>query len=145
MAKDKTVYTCTECGGMTPKWQGKCPHCGAWNTLIEGVADPAGAARNRFASLAPPSEVAVLADIEAAEVPRTPTGIDELDRVLGGGIVEGGVILIGGDPGIGKSTLLLQALDGLQRQGVATLYVTGEESGRRSPCVRAGWAWTGRR
>ncbi len=129
MAKDKTVYTCTECGGGTPKWQGKCPSCGAWNTLIEGVAEPAGAARNRFASLAPPSEVAVLADIEAAEVPRTPTGIDELDRVLGGGIVEGGVILIGGDPGIGKSTLLLQALDGLQRAGVPALYVTGEESG----------------
>src|SRR6478752_3652396 len=129
MAKDKTVYTCTECGGSTPKWQGKCPHCTAWNTLIEGVAEPAGAVRNRFASLAPASEVAVLADIEAAEVPRTPTGIDELDRVLGGGIVEGGVVLIGGDPGIGKSTLLLQALDGLQRGGVPTLYVTGEESG----------------
>jgi hypothetical protein len=129
MAKDKTLYTCTECGGNTPKWQGKCPACGAWNTLIEGVAEAPGAVRNRFASLAPASEVAVLADIEAAEVPRTPTGIDELDRVLGGGIVEGGVILIGGDPGIGKSTLLLQALDGLQRGGVPTLYVTGEESG----------------
>lgn len=129
MAKDKTIFTCTECGGTTPKWQGKCPSCGAWNTLIEGVAEAPGAGRNRFASLAPPSEVAVLADIEAAEVPRTPTGIDELDRVLGGGIVEGGVVLIGGDPGIGKSTLLLQALDGLQRAGVPTLYVTGEESG----------------
>jgi DNA repair protein RadA/Sms len=131
MAKDKTVYTCTECGGTTPKWQGKCPACGAWNTLIEGVAEAGAGAgtRNRFASLAPPSEVAVLADIEAAEVPRTPTGIAELDRVLGGGIVEGGVVLIGGDPGIGKSTLLLQALDGLQRGGVPTLYVTGEESG----------------
>jgi DNA repair protein RadA/Sms len=129
MAKDKTLYTCTECGGSTPKWQGKCPSCGAWNTLIEGVAEAPGAGRNRFASLAPASEVAVLADIEAAEVPRTPTGIGELDRVLGGGIVQGGVILIGGDPGIGKSTLLLQALDGLQRGGVPTLYVTGEESG----------------
>ncbi|GAB3657686.1 DNA repair protein RadA [Ramlibacter alkalitolerans] len=130
MAKEKTVYSCTECGGASPKWQGKCPHCGSWNTLIEGVAEAAaGANRNRFASLAPPSEVAVLADIEAAEVPRTPTGIGELDRVLGGGIVEGGVVLIGGDPGIGKSTLLLQALDGLQRTGVPTLYVTGEESG----------------
>ena len=129
MAKDKTVYTCTECGGSTAKWQGKCPNCGAWNTLIEGVAESAGAQRHRFAALAPASEVAVLADIEAAEVPRTPTGIDELDRVLGGGIVQGGVILIGGDPGIGKSTLLLQALDGLQRGGVPTLYVTGEESG----------------
>jgi DNA repair protein RadA/Sms len=129
MAKEKTVYACTECGGSSPKWQGKCPHCGSWNTLIEGAAEAAGGTRNRFASLAPPSEVAVLADIEAADIARTPTGIAELDRVLGGGIVEGGVVLIGGDPGIGKSTLLLQALDGLQRAGVPTLYVTGEESG----------------
>ncbi|HSV79336.1 MAG TPA: DNA repair protein RadA [Ramlibacter sp.] len=129
MAKDKTVYSCGECGGSTPKWQGKCPHCGAWNSLVEGVAEPPASSRNRFAALAPASEVAVLADIEAAEVARTPTGIGELDRVLGGGIVEGGVVLIGGDPGIGKSTLLLQALDGLQRQAVPTLYVTGEESG----------------
>ncbi|MDB5899976.1 MAG: sms [Ramlibacter sp.] len=129
MAKDKTVYTCTECGGSSPKWQGKCPSCGAWNSLIESVAEAPSGTRNRFASLAPPSEVAVLADIEAADIARTPTGIDELDRVLGGGIVEGGVILIGGDPGIGKSTLLLQALDGLERAGVRTLYVTGEESG----------------
>ena len=130
MAKDKTVYSCTECGATSPKWQGKCPSCGAWNTLIETVPEQAaGTARNRFASLAPASEVAVLADIEAADVARTPTGIGELDRVLGGGIVEGGVVLIGGDPGIGKSTLLLQALDGLQRAEVPTLYVTGEESG----------------
>jgi DNA repair protein RadA/Sms len=129
MPKDKTIYTCTECGGSTPKWQGKCPNCGAWNSLIEGVAEPAAATRHRFASLAPASEVAVLSDIEASEVARTPTGIAELDRVLGGGIVDGGVVLIGGDPGIGKSTLLLQALDGLQRAGVRTLYVTGEESG----------------
>ena len=92
MAKDKTVYTCTECGGSTPKWQGKCPSCGAWNTLIEGAAEAGAGARNRFASLAPPSEVAVLADIEAAEVARTPTGIGELDCVLGGGIVEGGAV-----------------------------------------------------
>src|SRR6187402_2034892 len=89
MARDKTLYSCTECGGTSPKWQGKCPHCNAWNTLIEGPAESATASgRNRFASLAPPSEVAVLSDIEAAEVPRTPTGIDELDRVLGGGIVQ---------------------------------------------------------
>ncbi len=129
MAKEKTVYSCSECGGTSPKWQGKCPHCGAWNTLVESVAEAAGAGRHRFASLARTAEVATLADIEAVDMARTPTGIDELDRVLGGGIVEGGVVLIGGDPGIGKSTLLLQALDGLQRQGQATLYVTGEESG----------------
>ena len=130
MAKEKTIYTCTECGATSPRWLGKCPGCEAWNTLIESVAEGAGpAAKNRFAALAKTSEVTVLADIEAADFARTPTGIDELDRVLGGGIVEGGVVLIGGDPGIGKSTLLLQALDGLQRAQVPTLYVTGEESG----------------
>ena len=129
VAKEKTTFTCTECGGASAKWLGKCPHCEAWNTLVETVADQAGGSRNRFAALATTSEVAVLADIEASEVARTPTGIGELDRVLGGGIVEGGVVLIGGDPGIGKSTLLLQALDGLQRAQVPTLYVTGEESG----------------
>ena len=129
MAKEKTSFVCTECGGASPRWLGRCPHCEAWNTLVESVAEPAaGPARNRFASLAKPSEVAALADIEASEIERTPTGIGELDRVLGGGIVEGGVVLIGGDPGIGKSTLLLQALDGLQRAQVPTLYVTGEES-----------------
>jgi len=129
VAKDKSIYSCTDCGGTTPKWQGKCPHCGAWNSLVETVAEAPAAQRHRFAALAPTSAVAVLADIEAAEVARTPTGIGELDRVLGGGIVEGGVVLIGGDPGIGKSTLLLQALDNLQRSGTDTLYVTGEESG----------------
>ncbi|TFZ01816.1 DNA repair protein RadA [Ramlibacter humi] len=129
MAKEKTNYACSECGGTTPKWQGKCPNCGAWNTLVETAAETPAAQRHRFASLAPTAAVAVLADIEASEVARTPTGIGELDRVLGGGIVEGGVVLIGGDPGIGKSTLLLQALDALQRAGTSTLYVTGEESG----------------
>lgn len=129
MAKDKTLYVCTDCGGNSPKWLGKCPACGAWNTLIETVAEAAGASKNRFASLAPSSEVTALLDIEASEVDRTPTGIDELDRVLGGGMVAGGVVLIGGDPGIGKSTLLLQALDVLQREGASTLYISGEESG----------------
>ena len=113
MAKEKSVYTCTECGGESPKWLGKCPACGAWNTLIESVAQAAPKERNRFASLARTAEVTTLGDIEATETERTPTGHEELDRVLGGGIVEGGVVLIGGDPGIGKSTLLLQALDSL--------------------------------
>ena len=129
MAKDKTIYTCSDCGGTSPKWLGKCPHCNAWNTLIEGVAESASPVKNRFASLAKASELTALADIEATDMAYTPTGHDELDRVLGGGIVEGGVVLIGGDPGIGKSTLLLQALDALQRAGQKTLYVTGEESG----------------
>lgn len=129
MAKDKSIFTCNECGGTSPKWLGKCPSCAAWNTLVESVAGPESGVRNRFAALAGTAEVAVLADIEASDVDRTPTGHAELDRVLGGGIVEGGVVLIGGDPGIGKSTLLLQALDSLQRVGKKTLYVTGEESG----------------
>jgi DNA repair protein RadA/Sms len=129
MAKDKTIYTCGECGGTCPKWLGKCPHCQAWNTLVEGMAESAAPAKNRFASLTASAPVQALSDIEATDVDRTPTGQDELDRVLGGGIVEGAVVLIGGDPGIGKSTLLLQALDSLQRNGLNALYVTGEESG----------------
>jgi len=133
MAKDKTLFTCSDCGGSSPRWLGKCPHCNAWNTLVESVAEPAGGGKNRYSqqyqALAATADVAVLSDIDATDVARSPTGMDELDRVLGGGIVEGGVVLIGGDPGIGKSTLLLQALDALQRSGQPTLYVTGEESG----------------
>ncbi|MES2423042.1 MAG: DNA repair protein RadA [Pseudomonadota bacterium] len=129
MAKEKTVYSCTECGGSSPKWLGKCPQCNAWNTLVETVAESAAPTKNRFASLAKASAVATLGEIEATDMARMPTGLDELDRVLGGGMVDGGVVLIGGDPGIGKSTLLLQALDALQRAGSKTLYVTGEESG----------------
>ena len=128
VAKDKTIYTCRECGGTSPRWMGQCPHCKAWNTLDETVAEAAGAARHRFQGLAKSQPVATLSEIEAADVARTPTGQPELDRVLGGGIVEGGVVLIGGDPGIGKSTLLLQAADTLSQQ-VKVLYVTGEESG----------------
>ena len=143
MAKEKTRFQCAECGGISPKWLGKCPHCEAWNTLQEVRDDPAGSAggaAHRFAALAGTQPVATLSEIVAAEVPRTPTGQDELDRALGGGIVPGGVVLIGGDPGIGKSTLLLQAADSLSRQlGAAAppaagsaggvLYITGEESG----------------
>lgn len=126
MSKPKSVYTCSECGGTSPKWLGKCPHCNAWNTLVEGVAE--APVKHRYQSLAGPQPVATLSEIEATDVDRRPTGLEELDRVLGGGIVAGGVVLIGGDPGIGKSTLLLQALDALSKT-VPTLYVTGEESG----------------
>lgn len=126
MSKPKSIYTCSECGGTSPKWLGKCPHCNAWNTLVEGVAE--APSKHRYQSLAGAQPVATLSEIEASDVDRQPTGIDELDRVLGGGIVAGGVVLIGGDPGIGKSTLLLQALDALSRN-MRALYVTGEESG----------------
>lgn len=136
MAKDKTIFTCSECGGTSARWLGKCPACGAWNTLVETVAEGAGGGKNRlsaaagqYAGLAQAQAVMPLAAIEATEVARTASGLEELDRVLGGGVVEGGVVLIGGDPGIGKSTLLLQAMDALHRVGLPTLYVTGEESG----------------
>ncbi len=126
----KTHYTCRECGGISPKWLGKCPHCNAWNTLDETAVEPVGTSgrNNRFQSLAKAQAVATLSEIEAADIAHTPTGQEELDRVLGGGIVAGGVVLIGGDPGIGKSTLLLQAVDAVSQQ-MAVLYVTGEESG----------------
>lgn len=129
MAREKSEYSCSECGATSPKWLGKCPGCGAWNTLVEGVAESAG--RHRFQALAKSAPVATLAEIETSDVMRTPTGQDELDRVLGGGIVRGGVVLIGGDPGIGKSTLLLQAADGLS-QRMPVLYVSGEESGAQT-------------
>jgi DNA repair protein RadA/Sms len=133
MAKDKSIFTCSDCGGTTPRWLGKCPACGAWNTLIESTVDSSGSSKNRYTSqfqaLAKTSALTKLGDIEATDIDRTATGLEELDRALGGGVVEGGVVLIGGDPGIGKSTLLLQALDALQRKGMNTLYVTGEESG----------------
>ena len=129
MAKPKTNYTCTECGGVSNKWTGQCASCGQWNTLVETIIEAAG---NRFSAqhqgLAQTSPVLTLADIEAIDVPRFGTGIEEFDRVLGGGLVAGGVVLIGGDPGIGKSTLLLQALANLSR-AKKVLYVSGEESG----------------
>lgn len=128
MGQPKTTYTCTECGGISAKWLGKCPSCDAWNTLQEGPAETSGP-RARFQALARSQAVATLSTIDAVEHARTPTGIEELDRVLGGGLVAGGVVLIGGDPGIGKSTLLLQAIDALSRTLPSVLYVTGEESG----------------
>lgn len=130
MAKSKTQYTCTECGANSPKWQGQCPGCGEWNTLVETVVENTTNANSRFNSLAPAARLQNLAEIEAREEERISTGIGEFDRALGGGLVAGGVVLIGGDPGIGKSTLLLQALAGLSMQH-AVLYVSGEESGEQ--------------
>ena len=109
MAKAKTQYSCTECGASSPKWQGQCPGCGQWNTLVEAVIEAAQPAGRNFAALGGASGLQVLAEIRPREEPRQPTGVEEFDRVLGGGLVAGGVVLIGGDPGIGKSTLLLQA------------------------------------
>jgi DNA repair protein RadA/Sms len=128
MAKPKTLYTCTECGGQTLRWQGQCPHCAVWNTLVETVAEAAGT--NRFAGVAAAGKLQSLAEVEAVDIARISSGIAEFDRVLGGGLVEGGVALIGGDPGIGKSTLLLQALAHMSR-AERVLYVTGEESAQQ--------------
>ncbi len=130
MAKSKTVYTCTECGASESKWQGQCPSCMAWNTLVESVAESSISTNryaNKFEGLAQSSTLQKLSSIQAADIERTPTGISEFDRVLGGGLVEGGVVLIGGDPGIGKSTLLLQVLCHLGKSAQA-IYVSGEES-----------------
>ncbi len=132
MARDKVQYVCQACGASSAKWLGKCLGCGAWNTLAQSLvpaAGNAGAANNRYSALAPGSGVQALGQIEAANHVRWPTGIEELDRVLGGGLVQGGVVLLGGDPGIGKSTLLLQAQHRLHSAGIACLYVSGEESG----------------
>ena len=131
MAKaPKTIYTCSECGGTTPKWVGKCPHCGEWNTLQESLAAPEPK-NARFQSwAAESSQVQSLSHVSAQEVPRQPTGMGELDRVLGGGLVDGAVILLGGDPGIGKSTLLLQTIAKMA-QSRKVLYVSGEESAQQ--------------
>jgi DNA repair protein RadA/Sms len=125
VAKAKTQYVCSECGGNSAKWQGQCPACGAWNTLAETRVEATSA--NRYAALAPAAPVQTLGAVNARELPRASTGIEEFDRVLGGGLVAGGVVLIGGDPGIGKSTLLLQALAAMARSR-RVLYVSGEES-----------------
>lgn len=132
MAKTKSIYTCTECGAQSPKWQGQCSACNAWNTLVETVAEAGGkGSGHRFESLAPGTpRLQALSEIETREAARLPTGLSEFDRALGGGLVAGGVVLIGGDPGIGKSTLLLQALAALAPQH-KVLYVSGEESGQQ--------------
>src|SRR5450631_3791089 len=125
MAKAKTAYACTECGGTSSKWQGQCPNCGVWNTLVETVVAPPA---TRFRTVTgKASAVRPLGSVDAQASPRFPTGLEEFDRVLGGGLVPGGVILLGGDPGIGKSTLLLQAMAAIGATRRA-LYVTGEES-----------------
>lgn len=128
MAKNRTIYVCSQCGGHSPKWQGQCPHCYEWNSLSEQIETPKSS--SRFAALAGASRVEFLANIQAEETPRFSTGLDELDRALGGGLVRGAVVLIGGDPGIGKSTLLLQALASIS-QARRVLYVSGEESAQQ--------------
>ena len=136
MPKVKSVYSCTACGYESPRWVGRCPGCGAWNTLEESVTalpDKTASGGKIAANQRPGTGAApvMLRDIPEDETLREPTGISELDRVLGGGIVEGGLMLIGGDPGIGKSTLLLQVCANLAAGGKRILYVSGEESARQ--------------
>ncbi|MGD0625982.1 MAG: DNA repair protein RadA, partial [Thermodesulfobacteriota bacterium] len=133
MTKVKTVFACQNCGYQAPKWLGKCPDCGSWNSFVE---EPLSTGPDRPAhSIAIPGRdvppQSILA-IETSDEGRLKTEVGEFDRVLGGGLVIGSVVLIGGDPGIGKSTLLLQALDKLARRGVSVLYVSGEESLRQT-------------
>ena len=128
MARPKTSYVCGSCGAHTPQWQGQCPACQAWNTL-ELAVPVAGRGGERRAATSAPTSKTVMQVTQETDV-RALTGIGELDRVLGGGLVAGSVILLGGDPGIGKSTLLLQAADALTRER-PVLYVSGEESVRQ--------------
>jgi len=125
--KAKNVFVCQQCGAQAPKWQGQCPGCGQWNTLVEAIAEHSG--DERHAALAGSSgRMCDLGEVAPREEARLASGLEEFDRVLGGGLVRGGVVLLGGDPGIGKSTLLLQSLARLAERGIAVLYVTGEES-----------------
>ena len=133
MAKGKTVFYCTECGNETPKWQGKCPACGAWNTIVEQPAEvkkKSPASRGVLEKWGPAPLPRSLRDVEATAELRFQTGMTELDRVLGGGAVQGSLVLVGGAPGIGKSTLMLQICDNLCNFS-KVLYVSGEESERQ--------------
>src|SRR4026209_1464131 len=130
MAKPpKTVFVCQECGSQSPKWLGRCADCGAWNAFVEERPQPqdAASAPNRYAGAAPAS-ARLYADIQMEQNERLSTGIGEFDRVLGGGVVPGSLVLLGGEPGIGKSTLLLQAAGHFAREVGPVLYASGEES-----------------
>lgn len=137
MARERAVFVCQECGHQTLRWQGRCPGCGSWGTMVEErVPAPSGrGAAGRVRAGAGPGAAGRLpvpiAEVDPGEAPRVVTGIGELDRVLGGGLVPGSMVLVGGDPGVGKSTLLLQAAHRLALQGVGVLYVSGEESARQ--------------
>ena len=130
MAKTKTVFFCTACGNETPKWQGKCPACGAWNTLEEHIERPIASGRGKSVPAGASKSPKMLSQVDSGDELRFSTGMGELDRVLGGGAVEGSLVLVGGAPGIGKSTLLLQICNALCAQR-SVLYVSGEESERQ--------------
>ena len=130
MAKAKTVFYCTACGNETPQWKGKCPACGAWNTLTEHIEKPVSAGRAKSAPVGLSRTPQRLSEVDSENEIRFSTGMGELDRVLGGGAVSGSLVLVGGAPGIGKSTLLLQICNSLC-SGRRVLYISGEESERQ--------------
>jgi DNA repair protein RadA/Sms len=129
MSRTKTTFFCTECGNETARWQGQCPGCGEWNTLAEELKPKRSSSPARGSGARPePAQPTRLSDVQPGATDRWSTGIRELDFVLGGGVVPGSLILLGGEPGIGKSTILLQVAARLERGGHATIYVSGEES-----------------
>ena len=131
--KAKTIFFCTECGNETPKWAGQCPSCRAWNTLVEQPAETkkkTAATSKSGGALRSMSRPRLMSEVETTHELRFETGMNELDRVLGGGAVKGSLVLVGGAPGIGKSTLMLQICDNLCRFA-SVLYVSGEESERQ--------------
>ena len=130
MAKAKTVFFCTACGNETPKWQGRCPACGAWNTMEEHIEKPVAAGKSRSTAVGSARKAQRLSEVDSGSEIRFSTGMGELDRVLGGGAVNGSLVLVGGAPGIGKSTLLLQICNSLCAEQ-KVLYVSGEESERQ--------------
>ena len=130
MKNTRAVFVCQECGAQAPKWMGRCNDCGAWNSLVEERPAGPGApiAANRYAQFSATGSAKAYADVDLADALRISTGIGEFDRVLGGGVVPGSLVLLGGDPGIGKSTLLLQAAAHFARAAGPVLYASGEES-----------------
>src|SRR5574339_96996 len=128
MKPPKTVFVCQECGAQAPKWAGRCAECGAWNTLVEERVSDAPAVTHRYAAPGGANQAHRYADVEIAQHTRIKSGIGEFDRVLGGGIVPGSLVLLGGEPGIGKSTLLLQAAANIAATVGPVLYSSGEES-----------------
>ena len=132
MDRRRARYVCQNCGHVSPKWLGRCPDCGEWNSLVEEVATPPPARAGRRSSPAAPAQPVSVAEVPQAAETRTPIGLAEFDRVLGGGLVDGSVVLVGGDPGIGKSTMLMQIGERLARGGARVLYVSAEESVRQT-------------
>ncbi|MBQ8697455.1 MAG: DNA repair protein RadA, partial [Schwartzia sp.] len=129
--KRKTVYVCQSCGAESAKWMGKCPGCGAWNTMVEEVAVPETTGKGLRLGLSDAAPPRLIGEVETEDLPRFPTGSGELDRVLGGGVIPGSMVLIVGDPGVGKSSLTLRVSAEVARLGRRVLYVTGEESTRQ--------------